>query len=334
MKRLIGLLLTLILLISCLAHAENAVLCDQAGRNVQIKAESARIVSCYYMSTAALLALGCADRLVGIEEKAASRNLYRLAAPQILDLPAVGSGKGVNLEAILALEPDLVVLPFKLQEDADRLASFNIPVLVVNPESEEELTEMIRLLGSAAGCEEKAQALLNRYDEMGEALASLLSGAQTPSVYLTAQSDTLTTYPAGMYQHALIERAGGRNVAGEVEGQSKIQIDPEQLLAWNPDYLFVVAGAAETAEDVLNDSQLQSLSAVQNGRVFAMPDGIEAWDYPTLSSALGQWYLASILHAQIVTPSAVAEKAAGFYRDVFGFTPDAAAIGFPDGYLP
>ena len=68
---------------------------DQAGREVTLQAPAACLVSSYYISTAILIALGCEDDLKGIEMKADTRELYKLAAPQLLDLPAVGSGKGI-----------------------------------------------------------------------------------------------------------------------------------------------------------------------------------------------------------------------------------------------
>ena len=70
---------------------------DQAGREVTLQAPAACLVSSYYISTAILIALGCEDDLKGIEMKADTRELYKLAAPQLLDLPAVGSGKGIRI---------------------------------------------------------------------------------------------------------------------------------------------------------------------------------------------------------------------------------------------
>lgn len=78
---------------------------DQAGRDVTIEAQPTRLVSGYYISTSALIALGLQDSLVGIEAKAASRPIYQLSAPQLLELPSVGSAKEFDLEGCAALEP-------------------------------------------------------------------------------------------------------------------------------------------------------------------------------------------------------------------------------------
>lgn len=334
MKRFLSVLLTLSLLLSAApALGEEVILTDQAGREVTLTGEANRVVSCYYMSTAALLALGCEDRLVGIEEKAASRNLYCAAAPEIIDLPAVGSGKGVNEEAILALEPDLVILPLKLKDAADRLQELGLTALVVNPESGELLEECLLLLGQATGSAEKAQALLEKYAAITDEVSALTADLYKPAVYMTSQSSALSTYPRGMYQHGLMDTAGGRNVAGEIAGSAKITVDPEQLLAWDPEYIFVVAGAGENAEDILKNEQFSPLSAVRLCQVISMPDGIEAWDYPTLSSVLGVLFMASAMHPEVLPHTVMAEKAVQFYEEVFGFTPAVTDLGFPEGWL-
>lgn len=310
MKRIVCLLLMLILLPGC-------VLCEPAQK----------LVSCYYISTASLLALGCRDRLTGIEKKGDTRPLYRLCAPEILDLPAVGSGKEVNLEQILALDPDLVILPAKLQDEADRLSGLGVYTLTVEPESEEALQACILQLGEETGCSQVAEELIARYTVLNNSLAEKLSPAAPVSTYIAAESDFCTTYPAGMYQHELLSRAGGINVAGDLSGNAKVHVDPEQLLVWDPEVIILVSGAGYTVEDVLNDPQLAGLRAVRERRVYAMPDGIESWDYPTPSSALGAYWIASVLHPDLVSAQETADTAIAFYQDVYGFTPTLQDLG-------
>ena len=67
------------------------VLTDQAGRTVTLEEPAQRIVSAYYLSSSLLIALGAEDRVVGIEMKADTREIYKRAAPQFLELPAVGA---------------------------------------------------------------------------------------------------------------------------------------------------------------------------------------------------------------------------------------------------
>ena len=122
---------------------------DHAGREVVIEEEPERLVSGYYISTSLLIALDLDERLVGIEAKANKRPIYKLSAPELIDLPNVGTAKEFDLEGCAALEPDLVILPLKLKNAAESLEALNIDVLLVNPEDQELLTEMIQLIGTA-----------------------------------------------------------------------------------------------------------------------------------------------------------------------------------------
>ena len=79
---------------------------DMAGREVTLEKQPERIVSGYYISSSACIALGLTDKMVGIEDKSAKRPIYKLAAPALIDLPNVGSAKAFDLpEAIPDIEP-------------------------------------------------------------------------------------------------------------------------------------------------------------------------------------------------------------------------------------
>ncbi len=302
-------------------------LTDQAGREVTIEKEPQQIVSGYYITTSLLIALDKQDSLVGIEAKADIRNIYSLAAPELLELPNVGSAKDFHLEGCIALEPDLVILPLKLADAADALAQLNIPVLLVNPESSQLLEEAITLIAQATGAQERGQALLDYYADKHDELDKLLEGAQEqPTVYLAGNSDMLSTATASMYQDTLITEAGGQNVAAEVQDNYWATISYEQLIAWDPDYIVIVPEAVYTAEDVVNTPQLASLSAVQEGRVYAMPSAFEAWDSPVPSGILGTLWMASLLHPDLYAFSAMQDAAADFYQTFYGFTPDKASL--------
>ena len=331
MKKLTSVICLILAFVLCTcAAAESFTVTDQAGREVTFEKPAEKIVSCYYISTASLIALGLEDSLAGIEMKADTRNLYALAAPQIVSLPAVGSGKGVNIEEIAKLSPDVVILPKKLKEDAATLSGLGINVIIVNPESEELFSESVELLGTVTGMSEKAAELLDKYAAVTNETLAAVTSLETPTVYMASGSDFCTTYPAGIYQNDLITIAGGKNVAGEMDGDGKVTVDAEQLLAWNPEYIFIVADADYTVEDILADTQLSEVAAVKNGNVFAFPSDVEAWDYPTPSSVLGQLYMASVLHPEAVTSEHFMEVASGFYSDVFGIEVNAEILGIAE----
>ncbi|MDY4755783.1 MAG: ABC transporter substrate-binding protein [Candidatus Faecousia sp.] len=322
MKKLISLLLALSLVLSLglWAVAEGADLTDQLGRAVTLEQTPQRIVSGYYISSSALIALGLEDKLVGIEAKANKRPIYSLSAPALIDLPNVGTAKEFDLEGCIALNPDLVILPAKLKNAAETLEQLGIPVLLVNPESGEQLEQMIALLGQATGTQERAEELLDFIAGQRENLETLLAEAEKPRVYLAGNSALLSTAGANMYQSDMMVLAGGENVAAELSDTYWAEISYEQLLAWNPEYIVLASDASYTVEEVLADPNLADCTAVKNGNVLQLPGDAEAWDSPVPSGILGSVWLAARLHGDLLPEDQAEEIIASFYETFYGFS--------------
>ena len=328
MKKLISLLLALAL-IACAALAladYPLTVTDQTGREVTIEAQPERIVSGYYISTSACIALGLSEKMVAVEAKADSRNIYKLAAPELLSLPSVGTAKAFDLEACLAAEPQLVILPKRLSDAAASLAEFGIPALLVSPEDDARLTEMILLIGEAAGESERAQTLCGTLTAQLTLCEEMTAQTEKPTALVLGVGDFLHCAPGDMFQSTLLTKAGAVNAAAELTGGSWAEISYEQLLAMNPQVLVVPAEAAYTAQDVLADPELAGLDAVKNGRVYAMPTAFEAWDSPVPSGVLGALWLASELHPEAYAREQYVSAATQLYTTYYGFTPDEAAL--------
>lgn len=293
---------------------------DHAGREVVIEEEPQKLVSGYYISTSLLIALELDEKLVGIEAKANKRAIYSLAAPELIDLPNVGTAKEFDLEGCVALEPDLVILPIKLKSAVETLEGLGIDVLLVNPENQALLTAMINMIATATDTEAKATELLGFTTTQESYLAETLTGAETPSVYLAGNSSMLSTAGNAMYQSDMIRQAGGINVAAEIEDTYWVEIDYEQLLTWNPDYIILASDATYTVEDVLADPNLADCAAVVNGNVYQLPNKAEAWDSPVPSGILGALWLANILHNDLLSDTDCAERIDEYYETFYDFT--------------
>lgn len=308
---------------------------DMVGREVTLNAEPQRIVSGYYISSSACIALGLADRMVGVEDKSDKRPIYKTAAPQLVDLPNVGSAKAFDLETCLAAEPDLVILPMKQKDTAAALEEMGIPALVVLPESHEQLMEMFALIARATNSLEKANALTAYYNNKlaeVEALTANLTDADKPVVLMGGTGSYLTTAPGQMYQASLIDAAGGINAGNDIEGDSWTEISYEQLLTMNPSVIviptnnFATSAPDYTADDVMNDAQLAEMDAVKNGAVYQMTTGFEAWDSPVPSGILGTLWMLKTLHPELYSTDQFVKDAQDFYQTFYGFTPDAEAL--------
>ena len=297
---------------------------DALGREVAIEEEPERLVSGYYITTSYLAALDLDEKLVGIEAKADTRELYKLAAPELPSLPNVGSLKQFNLETCVSTEPDLVILSAKVPDAVAKLEELGIPVIAVNPESEKEFKETISMIGTACNVQERANELTESYDKAIADLAAKLEGVEPARVYLGGNSAFLSTAGPAMFQDLLIRGAGAENVASEITDTYWATVSYEQLLAWNPDAIILAPQAEYTVDDVLSDPALADLDAVKNGKVYAMPNVIESWDSPIPSSYLGSIWMASVLYPDAVSTEDYTKACVDFYQQFYGF--DASSV--------
>lgn len=302
---------------------------DMAGREVTLEKQPERIVSGYYISSSACIALGLTDKMVGIEDKSAKRPIYKLAAPALIDLPNVGSAKAFDLEACIATEPDLVILPMKQKDTAQTLQEMGIATLLVLPESHEQLIEMFTLIGTATNTVKQAEKLISYYNTKLSAVTELtrdIPDDEKPVVYLGSTSDILRTAPREMYQASLITTAGGKNAGDVLEGSSWTDIDNETFLTMNPDVIviptdnFAVSSPDYTVEDVLNNATFADVTAVKNGAVYQMPVGYEAWDSPVPSGILGTLWMLKTLHPELYPAEQFAADVNEFYTVFYGFS--------------
>ena len=302
---------------------------DMAGREVTLEKQPERIVSGYYISSSACIALGLTDKMVGIEDKSAKRPIYKLAAPALIDLPNVGSAKAFDLEACIATEPDLVILPMKQKDTAQTLQEMGIATLLVLPESHEQLIEMFTLIGTATNTVEQAEKLISYYNTKLSAVTELtrdIPDDEKPVVYLGSTGDILRTAPREMYQASLITTAGGKNAGDVLEGSSWTDIDNETFLTMNPDIIviptdnFAVSSPDYTAEDVTNNPTFSDVTAVKNSAVYQMPVGYEAWDSPVPSGILGTLWMLKTLHPELYPAEQFAADVNEFYTVFYGFS--------------
>lgn len=297
---------------------------DHLGREVTIEKQPESLVSGYYISTSLMIALGLDDQLVGVEAKADKRSIYKLSSPELTELPSVGTAKEFDLEGCAALKPDLVIVPTKLKDSIPAMEELGLTVIAVNPEDQTKLFETIDMISTAANVVEKGQELEYWISDALESLKKSLDGAEAPSVYLAGNSALLQTAGPEMYQSTLIENAGGVNAASDITDTYWADTSYEQILSWNPDYIVLAADADYDVDSVLNDSALADCTAVKEEHIAQIPSDIEALDSPVPASFLGSYYVASVLHPDVVTEDDFKTAEKNFYETFYGFTPESA----------
>ena len=335
MSIILVVMMSMMLFIGCSSDSKNKgvnnktiAVEDQLGRKVEIKGDVNRIVSSYYISTSILISLGVKDKVVGIEAKAKNREMYKKVAKEFLDLPAVGTGKEINVEECMELKPDVVIIPTRLKSFIPQFEKLNIPVVAIEPETLEGFNNCVELLGKISGLEERSKELLKYYDDTIDKVKDMTKDIKNkPSVYLSGSDNILKTCTSKMYQNYMIDTAGGKNVTENIDEGYWTNISVEQLIEYNPDVIYIVGYAKYTVEDVLKDNRLKGLNAIKNKKVYVFPSTLEPWDYPTPSSILGMLWIVNNLHPDKYSTEDFKKDAKEFYNKFYDLKVTDKEIG-------
>ena len=236
---------------------------DGAGRVVTIPKTPQRIVSIASAATETLYAIGCGDEIVG-------RDKYSDYPPEVQEKPSVGSGSQLDVEAVLGLEPDLVIAWWFSREAISTLEDKGLTVLAINPRSVDGVLDTIRTLGLVTGHLEEAESLIAemqaRIDEVKAGVKDIPK-EDRPLVYYELTTPMKTTGP-GTFTNELIFMAGGINIAADEPVRYPI-LSEEYIIERNPDVIVIVSGGA-SVDEVKGRAGWQNIKAVQDDRVYTI----------------------------------------------------------------
>jgi iron complex transport system substrate-binding protein len=301
------------------------VITDVIGREVTLEKPATKLVGTHNPTLNAAVVLGGGGKyLVGFGNKEMSRGLYEQVIDSYDDLVQIGKGSTINFESVVAAGADLAILPERNQDLVPQFEEINLPAVVIldSTESFETVKQTLTLLGQVLGENERAEQITAFLDAQLEQAQTLLKDTtERPSVLFLGASSQLSVAPAAMIQTSLIEAGGGTNAVSGVEGTgSFIEVNIEQIVAWNPDVIWYPAYSDYTMEDLLNDPTWSSINAIKNKQVFEFPSLLEPWDQPTAAVALGVDYALYSLHPDLYNLDSLMQDVDAFYTLVYGKT--------------
>lgn len=304
---------------------DSRTIVDQAGREVTLPAEVNRIVTTWRPCTFLVFAVGGQDKLVGCDAGSTTSAFTLGVYPEIADLPQVGDKKhGINMEELMATEPDVVFVWSGKGSDEliKQLETQGVATVVLIPESAEQMKEATLLLGEILDCSEKAEKVIAYYDDTITMVAEKLKDlpeADKTKVYLAGANGVLSSCGSDFYQHYLIEKAGGINVAAELQG-GWAEVSPEQLVAWNPDVMVADPYCKEGMDDAVKmNPGLNGIKAVKNGELYRFPS-LGQWSFPIPQSSMGIMWLAKTLYPEQFKDLDIKTEVDNYYQEFFGKT--------------
>jgi ABC-type Fe3+-hydroxamate transport system substrate-binding protein len=223
-----------------------------------------RVVSLNPSLTAIVLALGAADALVGIDDWSARQQ------PGLSGRPTVGGLFDPNLEAIVALSPDVVVMVPGAQQQgvAERLRGLGVEVRELPNTSLDELLASIEALGGVVDRREAAAARTRAIRQAWQEAERASAGRPRPRTVLVIQRDPLYLVGRGSFLDAMLAAAGAENL-GAVFEEAYPRVSLEWLLASAPEVILDATEAGEAAPEYWR--RWPSLPAVREGRVRTVP---------------------------------------------------------------
>jgi len=277
----------------CPANEFPLTITDDLGREVTIPEQPERIISLSPANTEILFALGLGEKVVGIT------NVCNYP-PQAQEKEKIGDYDNPNLEKIIELKPDLIMVsygsPMKI---INQLEELNYTVVGLNPKNIDDIIFSIIMVGKVTGKNEEAARLTG---EMKKRIETVLSRTSTltennkPRVLYVVWYKPLWTAGSGTFIDELIRKAGGTNIAGDITGWPKMNL--ETVIERNPQVIIVGEGhPGGLVEAVKGEGLLWITDAFKYNKIYTIDADIVSRTGPRIVDALEK--MAKIIHPEL-----------------------------------
>lgn len=246
------------------------VVTDFFDRKIELNEPAERIVALAPHIVENVYKAGVGKHLVG----AVAHSDYPDAAKK---LPRVGTYANINMEAVVALNPDLVIAwasePGTARNKIHILQRMGIPVYIANPQTLKDIAEGIVDYGKLGGRPKHAQQVAQAYLARLTELKQRYSNRAPVTVFYQVWNEPLITLSGAEFVGAVIRLCGGRNVFAELSAVAP-KISLESVLARDPQAI-VTSGRDGVFQGWLSAwKQWSKLDAVANGHLFYVPPDI------------------------------------------------------------
>ena len=302
---------------------------DTEGREVVFYKPVERIITREPDTARIVVALGEGDNLVASEQAVKSclcpttfetfeegclSCFSSILGGKLPDLPETSTRFDIYYELMASLNPDVIITSgtTNVQDFENKIGC---PVVVAGGDGwtysrENGLFGMIEVIGDVLEREDEAEELIGFVEakiDMISSVTETLDDGEKPLVYFAPRGAKLGFYDPKegrdftrtFTSYDPLDIAGGKNVAEGAEGY-EINVAVEQIIAWNPDYIFIACSAPEDREVIewiKSSPDLQSIAAVEDGNVLncIYP---HCRGRPADRNLINMIYMAKVLHPE------------------------------------
>ena len=314
---------------------------DHADRTVTVPTDPKKvaILDIYPLPSLLTVYLNSADSIVAMEPvsmNAAKAGILSQLYPDILNVNTdIMNGDDVNMEALAALQPDVVFYNAAKKDEAQQLEDAGLTAVGIsatkfNYDAIKTYQEWMSLLdqiypdyagkrGTQAG--DYASQV---YNEVQDKVKDVTDKQKV--LFLYQYDDTaMVTSSSKFFGQWWCDAVGAANVAQDVPADNmNAKITMEQVYEWNPDVIIITNFTKTTPDDLYNNAvgsdDWSSVKAVQDKRVYKMPLGVYRTYTPGIDTPLTLEWLAQAVYPDLFSDVDVASDVRDYYNKLFGVT--------------
>lgn len=314
---------------------------DHADRTVTVPTdpEKVAILDIYPLPSLLTVYLNSADSIVAMEPvsmNAAKAGILSQLYPDILNVNTdIMNGDDVNMEALAALQPDVVFYNAAKKDEAQQLEDAGLTAVGIsatkfNYDAIKTYQEWMSLLdqiypdyagkrGTQAG--DYASQV---YNDVQDKVKDVTDKQKV--LFLYQYDDTaMVTSSSKFFGQWWCDAVGAANVAQDVPADNmNAKITMEQVYEWNPDVIIITNFTKTTPDDLYNNAigsdDWSSVKAVQDKRVYKMPLGVYRTYTPGIDTPLTLEWLAQAVYPDLFSDVDVASDVKDYYNKLFGVT--------------
>lgn len=319
------------------------VIKDVDGQEVTVPVTPERVANLWHANNQVILTLGGAPKLSATTHYVTTIPWFRQVYPDITKVPApIAANNDLNMEALLATKPDVVLVSSEKQAEAVRQAG--LTAVRVGFSDMNGLMQTVNLTAEVLGTQgayERAQkynAYMQKNLKLIEERLKDLPDSERPKVmHIGSGTKVQNVSGSGIVIDEWIKIAGGQNVAADQKGMKDVSM--EQITAYAPEVIIIGGDAsAKGVQTIQSDAAWKDVPAVKNNKVIRNPYGTFNWDRYSTEEALQVLWAAKTLHPQKFTDVDLVKETQEFYSTFFGYSlsaDDAQRIlagDAPEGY--
>lgn len=336
--------------------AETRTVTDHSGAEVTIPAEingvafeQIPLLSTYvaYFDGEAPNVVATSERLINMMDETILADI----APEALEVDTSFDKQGtINAETLLDIGPDLVFNNARNQDNRSAMEAVGLDVVGFDTlgTPTDTYVKWLRLLEDVYGEPGKMDDKIAYGGELiddAEARVAAVPEDEKRTALVVMQTNQGMLVVAGgqdgWFTDGWAESMNFINATADSE-QGRISVNAEQLLAWDPDVIFVTGKgqSSMTAAEILNNEiegiDLSGLSAVQNGEVYSTELGMWNWFTPNPDAPVVANWLGSRLYPEQFEDVDLVQMTQDYYAQMYGHEVDedrAAQIIDPDADL-